>query len=103
MRATSTAAALTLRVDALEDAFRHRARGHVRVGRVVEDELLEAGVAPTTDDVGEGLVRAPRRLVDEGVVAEQCRAEHRPPRFRAELVEPRVVLARLGECLLGRD
>src|SRR5436190_15064179 len=54
MGALSTAVGLPLH-RAFEDARRDRALGHVRVRRVVEHRLVEAGLLPARDDVRERL------------------------------------------------
>src|SRR5262249_24778103 len=62
-----------------------------------------ARLAPALDHVRERLVRAPRRLRDEAVPAEQDRTDDGAPCLSAQLVEPRVVQLRRLERLLDGD
>src|SRR5262245_48218277 len=105
MRATSTAVVLTLsrrREGALEDAGRDAALRHACLGRVVDDELVEAGLLPAADDVREGVLGPPGRLRDERV-SDQDRPTNGPTGLRAQLVEPGHVIARQPQRLLRAE
>src|SRR5581483_5558171 len=100
MARTSPRPGLALPQHALREPGLDGALRHLPVPRAEEHELLEAGVLPASDEVVPHLLGAPGRLRDERIPDER-RADDGPPRLRAELVEPLVVAAALGEPVLG--
>src|SRR5262245_20571995 len=102
MRRTSPRAGLALPEHALGEPRLDRALRHAPIPRVVQDQLLEARALPAADEVVPGVLRAERRLRDERI-ADESRAQHRASRLRAEVVEPLVVPAALGEAVLGGE